>query len=287
MYPETFDYVRAGSVEQALELLASHEDAKVLAGGHSLVPLLKQRLAAPAVLVDIGRIGLLHGVRRHEGNVRVGALTTHAELAASDVLRQDCPLLAEAAATIGDPQVRNKGTLGGNVAHADPASDLPAALLALGATVHIAGQSGRRTVAVGDFFVGLLESAVGDDEVLTAVEIAPQAAGSGNAYLKVEHPASGYAVCGAAAAVTVEAGVCRQARLCFNGVTDTPHDAAAVGGALAGSSLADGDIDAAVDAHLAIADPLGDLYASGEYRVQLAKVYSKRALRLARDRALA
>ena len=283
MFPASFEYHRASSVEEALNLLGQHEDAKLLAGGHSLLPMMKLRLAQPALLVDIGRVEGLRGISRDGDSIRIGALTTHHELATSDVLKEGCPLLAEAAAKIGDPQVRNKGTVGGNIAHADPASDLPAVLCALGAKVHLQGQGGDRTVASGDFFVDLLETALGEEEILTAIEVTAGPPRSGSAYLKVEHPASGYAICGAAALVHLgDDGKIACASLAFNGVSATPTQAIAVGDALAGQGAE--AIDAAI-AHVTVDEPLSDVHASGEYRTHLARVYGKRALRLALERA--
>lgn len=282
MFPASFEYYRASSVDEALGLLAQHEDAKLLAGGHSLLPMMKLRLALPAALIDIGRLPELRNIEVSGGRLHIGALATHAEVAASEVVRSHAPLLAAAAGHIGDPQVRNKGTVGGNIAHADPASDLPAVFLALGATVHLRGSGGSRAIAADDFFIDLLETALSEDEILTAVELPVAATGQGSAYLKVEHPASGYAVCGAAAVVTLSGGTCTACRLCFNGISTTPHDAAV--SSLVGSRLDDAAIDAAL-AGLVVEDPLSDLQASGEYRVQLAKVYGRRALKLARDRA--
>ena len=285
MFPASFEYHRAGSSQEALDLLARHPDAKLLAGGHSLLPMMKLRLAQPPAVIDIARIPELSGIELEGGTIRVGAATRHAEIAASETLKEHCPILAEAAAHIGDPQVRNRGTLGGNIAHADPASDLPAVLVALDAAVDLLGPSGARQVRAADFFVGLLETALGDDELITAVHVPFFASGTGTAYLKAEHPASGYAVCGAAAVVTLSGGSCSGASLAFNGVGETAVAASAVTTTLLGGSLDDAAIDDAVGTLLSVADPLGDVYASGEYRVQLAKVYGARALKTARDRA--
>lgn len=284
MVPAKFDYHRAGSVDEALELLGRHPGAKLLAGGHSLIPMMKLRLAQPPAVVDIGRVGELRGVQATDAGLRIGALTPHAEVAASAEVRRDCPLLAEAAAQIGDPQVRNKGTVGGNVAHADPASDLPAVLVVLGATLHLRGPGGSRQVAARDFFLDLLTTDLGEGEILTAVEVPRLSAGTGSAYLKVEHPASGYAVCGAAAVVRLEGGTCREARLAFNGVAATPAVADGALGGLVGGSLDDGAVARAL-AGFSVEDPLGDVHASGEYRQHLARVYGARALARARDRA--
>jgi carbon-monoxide dehydrogenase medium subunit len=286
MYPAKFEYYRAGSVDEAIGLLQQHSGAKVLAGGHSLIPSMKLRLAQPPVLVDIGRIAELSGVSRTDGKIRVGALTTHADLERSEVLQQGCGLLAYAAAQVGDRQVRHKGTIGGNLAHADPASDLPGVVLALDGVLHVAGPGGQRQIAASDFFVGLLMTALNVDEVLTAIDVPVLDDRTGWAYELLEHPASGYALCGAAALVTLaDDGTCQRARLCYNGVTATPHDAAAVADALTGQTLEDTTIEQAVDDNLSLADPMGDVHASGSYRVELARVLGKRALKVARDRA--
>ena len=285
MYPAACDYFRAASLEEAVELMVEHPEARLLAGGHSLIPLMKLRFAQPSALIDIGRLEELEGIVNDDVGVRIGALTTHAELATSPAVAAACPLLAEAAAQIADPQVRNKGTLGGNIAHADPGSDLPAVLLALDATVHLHGPGGARTVPARRFFTGLLTTDMAAGEVLTHVEVAAPGEGAGSAYLKVEHPASGYAVCGAAAVVRMAGGGGAAASLAYNGVTATPHLAAAVTDALAGGDGSDGAIDTAVDGNLSIAEPMGDLHASGEYRCHLAAAYGKRALKLARRRA--
>ncbi len=281
MFPAKFDYHRADSLDHALSLLGEHAGAKVLAGGHSLLPMMKLRLAQPQVLVDVGRVNELRGIREAGDELRVGALTPHADVTSSELLRKKCPLLAEAAGKIGDPQVRNFGTVGGNIAHADPASDLPAVFVALGATIHLKSAGGERQVAAEDFFVDLLMTDLQAGEILTAVTVPSLGSGTGSAYLKVEHPASGYALCGAAAVVNTGNGT---ASLAFNGVAATPFHAQAVTDALNGD-LSDGSIDRAIADHLQIDDPLGDLQASEEYRVELARTYGKRALKAARDRA--
>ena len=285
MFPAPCEYIRASSAEEAIELLAKHEGAKLLAGGHSLIPMMKLRLAQPSMLVDIGRIDGLQGVAVDGAELRVGALTTHATVAASGDVAVHCPMLAEAARKIADPQVRNKGTLGGNIAHADPASDLPAVLVAAGATVHLLGSDGARAVAAGEFFVDLLVTAMAEGEIVTALTLPVVQPATGTVYLKVEHPASGYAVCGAAATVTKGAGGISRATLCFNGVAATPLSATAVCDAVASGSGSDEEIQQAVDDNLTVEDPLGDLHASGAYRVVLARAYGKRALMAARDRA--
>ncbi|MEM8931833.1 MAG: FAD binding domain-containing protein [Acidobacteriota bacterium] len=278
MVPYAFDYVRAESLEQAVSLLAD-DDVKVLAGGHSLIPMLKLRLASPTRLVDIGRLETLHGITDGD-TIQVGSLTTHHEMATSAILHQKAHVLAEAAAKVGDPQVRNKGTLGGNIAHADPASDLPAALVALGATVRLLGSGGERSVAAADFFVDLLETALDEGEIILGVDIPALDAGDASAYVKHEHPASGYAVVGAAA--VVRGG---SVSVALNGATASVHHAADVGEALSGSDLSD---EAIAAAHTAMALPLdellSDVHASAEYRGHLAAIYTGRALLLARAR---
>jgi carbon-monoxide dehydrogenase medium subunit len=285
MYPAPFEYVRASSIDEALSLLGASEDAKLIAGGHSLIPMMKLRLAQPARVIDIGRIGELRGITAGGGSVRIGALTTHAAVAASPELRQHCPLIAEAAHEIGDAQVRNRGTIGGNVAHADPGSDYPPVLRALGATLHLQGPGGARAVAAADFFVDLLTTDLRADELITAVELPVQGAGTGSAYLKFEHPASGYAVVGAAATLSLDgAGKVTGGGLALGGVTATPLSGDAVIAALVGGDASDAAIQEAVG-NLSAEDPLGDVFASGSYRVHLAKVYGRRALAKARDRA--
>ncbi len=280
MYPAAFDYHRATSIDEAIQLLQANEGAKLLAGGHSLIPMMKLRLAQPPTVIDIGRIDGLSGITASGGGLRIGPLTTHAEIAASGDVQKQCAFLAEAAGHIGDPQVRNRGTIGGNIAHADPASDLPAVLTAAEATIHLKGPDGERAVSAGDFFVDLLATDMGEYEVITAIEIPAQSGSS--AYQKFEHPASGYAVVGAAAAVTMDKGKCSRATLVFNGLASTPHVADV--SALVGGTL-DDDAIAAATSGITAEDPMSDAFASGEYRVHLAQVYGRRALQAARDRA--
>ncbi len=287
MYPSSFDYKRAVSVAEAAALLQSNPGAKLLAGGHSLIPLLKLRLAAPSMLIDIGRIGELRGITSSAGVLRIGALTTHAELAASPVVRDQAAALAEAAGDVGDPAVRNRGTIGGNVAHADPASDLPAVLTALDARFVVTGPAGNRTVPAASFFQGLMATAVGEHDILTAIEIPARTAGQGSAYAKFEHPASRYAVIGAAAVVTVSNGTCTAAAVALCGLVPRPQRAPTVEKALTGKSPTAEAIAAAatgVGADLG-ADIIGDVYASAEYRKAVAPVYVKRALIAACGRA--
>lgn len=286
MYASTFDYYRARSLADVHALIAAHPGAKLLAGGHSLVPLLKLRLAAPSAVIDIGRVAELRGIARQGDVVRIGALTTHAELAASTELRTAAQALAEAAAWVGDPAVRNRGTIGGNVAHADPASDLPTVLVALDARIVAAGPKGERLVAAGEFFTGIMTTVLADDEILTAVQVPVSARGQASAYEKFSHPASRYAVLGAAASITVKDGTCSGARVAIGGLLPSARRLAAVEKALVGKALNDETIEAAsaeVSADLGN-DVSGDLFASAEYRSAMAPIYVKRAVATAAGR---
>ena len=287
MYSSNFDYYRARSLADAHALMAAHPGAKVLAGGHSLLPLLKLRLAAPLAVVDIGRVPELRGITRQGDQIDIGALTTHAELASSADLRAAAPALSEAAAMIGDPAVRNRGTIGGNVAHADPASDLPTVLVALNARVIVAGPNGQRSVPAEEFFTGIMMTALEDNEILTAVQVPVSVRGQGSAYQKFSHPASRYAVIGAAALVSMKDGKCAAARVAIGGLLPSARRVTAVEGALTGKALSDATIaDAAnrVGSDLGN-DASGDLFASAEYRSAMAPVYVKRAIAAAAARA--
>jgi carbon-monoxide dehydrogenase medium subunit len=287
VYAAPFDYFRAHSIKEAHQLLQQHPGAKLLAGGHSLIPLLTMRLTSPPALVDIGRIAELKGILIKDGRIRIGALATHAELAASDPLRTSCPMLAEAAGEIGDQQVRNWGTIGGNVVHADPASDLPTALSSLDAQFSAEGPAGERIMTCREFFLGLMTTSLRKDEVLTAIEVAVRKPGEGMAYEKFTHPASRYAVVGAAAAVVVEEGACVSARVSIGGLVPSVRRATAVEAALAGVRPTADRVGRAAEQVLEHLDGeiLGDLYASAEYRRAMAVVYVRRALTAAFARA--
>ena len=286
MYPANTTYHRAGSVAEAVQLLAANEGAKVLAGGHSLIPAMKLRLAAPAALVDIGRIEALKGITLEGGSLSIGALTTFAAIASSDLVQAHAPLLAEAAGVVGDPAVRNRGTIGGNVSHGDPASDPPTALTALGATYNVTGPGGERSIAASDFATGLLENALQDNEILTSVSVPSIAPGSGSAYVKFPHPASRYAVVAAAVIVAVQGGSCSSASVVIGGVETTPARASSAEAALVGSDLGADALDAAVKAlsNDLTGDSMSDIFASDEYRRAMAAVYLSRALAIAASR---
>ncbi|MGE5224408.1 MAG: FAD binding domain-containing protein [Omnitrophica WOR_2 bacterium] len=284
MYPPKFDYYRAGTVAEALSLLGQHSGAKVIAGGHSLIPAMNIRLADPGVLIDIGRITDLKGISTRNSSVRIGALTTHAAIAASDLVPQ---ALSEAASRIGDPQVRNRGTIGGNIAHADPGSDLPTVLTALGATIHVSGAHGERTIPVSDFFTGILETSLQPGEIVTDIEVPVCTRSCGSAYAKLANPASRYAMVGAAAMLTIENGKCTKAGVAVGGLIPSSKRARSVEDALTGKNMTPDVIAAAAEA---VQQDLGDdiledIQAGAEYRKSMATVYVKRALLAAMDRA--
>lgn len=287
MYPPQFDYYRAGSVEEAISLMQNHVGSKLLAGGLSMIPTMNLRLANPSALIDIGRIDGLKGISAQNGAVRIGALTTHAMVAASNQAGLPAAL-KEAAGGIGDPQVRNRGTVGGNVSHADPSSDLPTVFTMLGATFHIAGPNGSRSVAATDFFTDFFQTALAQYEILTAIDVPAEEDGSGSAYLKLANPASRYAMVGAAASVTKDMnGQCSACSVGIGGLTTHAMLAPSVSSALAGMQLNDQNIAAAaknISQDLGD-DLLGDIHASADYRRHMADVYVERALKSASDRA--
>src|SRR2546429_6747281 len=233
MIAAQFDYVRAQTLDEALSLLAQSEDAKILAGGHSLIPAMKLRLSQPPLLVDIGRLKDLSYVREEAGQIRIGAMTTHYQIESSDLLKKICPLLPECAGAIGDVQVRNKGTIGGSVAHSDPAGDWPAAILALNAELVVASKNGERTIKANDFFVDLLTTALEPGEILREIRINKN--GTHHAYAKMPHPASGFAVVGVAANLIMHrSNECQSASIGITGVSSKAYRASAVESALKG-----------------------------------------------------
>jgi len=286
MYSANFDYYRPTTLNEAVSLLQKHKDAKLLAGGHSLLPAMKLRASAPSALVDIGRISGLSGISKDGGNLKIGALTTHNAVATSGTVKAECGLLAETAAHIGDQQVRNRGTIGGSLAHADPAADYPTALLALGGSVTAMGPKGTRDIAVESFFTGLFSTALAADEVLTMVIVPAYGKSTGTSYMKHRHPASSYAVVGVAAMVMMSGRKCTGARLVVGGATANPVRVKAAEEALNGSA-ADEAACAAAARHVAgaLKDVMSDLYASADYRVHLATVMAKRALMAAVSKA--
>lgn len=289
MYPASFDYVAPGTLKEAMDLLAQHgEDAKLLAGGHSLLPAMKLRLMQPRLLIDLARVPDLAGITVSATQVSIGAMTLHADVAASAELAQLLPGLGEAAIRIGDVQVRNRGTIGGSVAHADPAADYPVILSALNASMVVASPAGSRIIGVDQFFLDYFTTALEPGEVVTAVNIPLPPAGSGTAYAKLAHPASGYVVVSAGATISRDAsGTCTAARVALGGLAGTPIRATVAEAALVGQQLTPEAIATAA-AHAAEGtEPEGDIYASGEYRRHVAAVYAGKAIQAAVDRAAA
>ena len=286
MIPETFEYHRPATVDEALSLLSEHgDDAKLLAGGHSLLPAMKLRLSSPGHLIDIGQIDELQQISVDGSDVVIGAGATHHDIESSDVVQGKAPVLANAASSIGDVQVRNMGTIGGSLAHADPAADYPAAVLAADARIRVKGSGGERTIAGSDFFVELYMTSLAPDEIVLDVRVPSQGSGTGSAYVKFPHPASRFAVCGCAASVTVNGGSCSDVRVGFTGIANAAFRDAGVEGAMNGSS---GDVAAVAAAAARAAEGAGllsDSFAGEDYRRHLAKVFARHALTAAVEAA--
>ena len=290
MFATEFEYTKANSVSEAIQLLGSNEGAKILAGGHSLIPMMKLRLARPPMVIDIGGIEDMRGISVENGTLRIGALTTHAEIAESHVVQSVLGILWEAAYGIGDPQVRNRGTIGGNIAHADPASDLPTVLTVIDAKFTIQGQGGitrrgSRTVSADDFFTGPFETVLEENEILTAIEMPVLTENQKAEYAKMAHPATSFAVVGAGVVVTLNNGVCTAARVAVGGLTPRPTRGPSVEAALTGKELTEENIAAAtalIDGDLG-SDILGDIFASAEYRRAMAAIELKHAIFHATD----
>jgi len=281
MIPAAFDYFRPRTLEEAVSLLGRHgEDAKVLAGGHSLIPAMKLRLAQPKTIIDLGRITGLNYIRETDGRIAIGAMATHYDIESSTLLADRCPLLTELAPHIGDVQVRNRGTLGGSLVHADPAADWPAAMLALQAELDLVGPDGHRAVKAEDFFVDLMQTAVKPNELLCEIRV-PRTPKS-VAYVKFAQKASGFAIAGVAAVVdksrkSVNVGV--------TGVAAKPYRALAVENALRGRALDREALAGAAGKAAEGVEPLNDIHASAEFRLHLAQVNARRALDLAVSRS--
>jgi carbon-monoxide dehydrogenase medium subunit len=284
MIAENFEYSTPATLAEALSLLA-HGEAKLIAGGMSLIPMMKLRLASPGHLVDLRRIAGLAGLSESGGTVRLGAMTTHYEVESSSVLRAKCPLLSQTASAIGDVQVRNCGTIGGSVAHADPAADYPAALQALEATVTLSSASGERIVAIDDFLIDTFTTAIEPGEILTAVTVPVEAPGVGVSYEKMLQPASGFAIVGIAVRIGKTAGKISFARVGVTGLGSRAYRAKNVEAALLGKEGSSGEIRAASALIASGVDPNSDIHASAAYRSQMAKVYGARAIQAALNRA--
>ena len=282
MIPASFDYYAPRSLDDAVSYLARHrDDVKILSGGQSLMPLLKMRLSKPAFIVDIGRIPGLDAITEEGGHLTVGALVTHAQIEASDLLKQKCPLLPQTATTIADVQVRNRGTLGGSIAHADPAGDWPAAILALEAEIKVTGPNGERWVKADDFFLGFLMSVLEPDEIVTAIKV-PVTGSDKTDYLKAAPRSSGFAVVGVAVRLALDgAGNCARSAIAITGVADKAYRATRVEQMLAGKKLDEKIIEGAAAEATRNIDVIEDINGSSEYRSQLTRVYVFRAIQTA------
>ena len=275
MISANFDYESPRELNDVLALLSSREDAKLLAGGHSLLPAMKLRLASPALLVDLSRVTGLSYIKENDSSVRVGAMTTHADVVSSALLAKSSPLLCQAAREIGDVQVRNRGTIGGSLAHADPSADYPAAVLALDADIVALSTRGERITPAREFFTGLFSTALAPDEVITEVRV-PVTTPSTTAYKKFAHPASGMAVVGVAVLLKMTGANIESAAIGITGVAQNAYRATAVERVLVGKPAS--AIPSACDFVTDGVEVLGDYFASTEYRSHLARVYTRRAL---------
>ena len=285
MIPPAFDYHAPRTVGEAIALLSSlGDDAKLLAGGHSLLPMMKLRFAQPGVLIDINRIPELRGISENGGLIRIGAMTTENELIASPLLQKHLPLLPEAALLIADPQVRNRGTIGGDIAHGDPGNDHPAIAMALDATFELQGPKGTRQVKAVDFFHGTYMTALAEDEILTAILVAPFAAGTGYAYQKLKRKTGDWATAGAAVILRMSGGVVSHASIGLTNVAPTALRANAAEAALVGHPLTESTISLAASAVRSICDPAEDLRGDAEYKTAMAAEMTKRAIRAAAAR---
>jgi carbon-monoxide dehydrogenase medium subunit len=286
MFPANFGYVAPRSLDEALQLLKQHgEDAKLLAGGHSLLPAMKLRLASPRTLIDLGTVPGLSGVRLEGNRLVIGALTVHADVGSSDLVRKHFPGLVDAASVIGDVQVRNRGTIGGSVAHADPAADFPVILTALNASFVLQSSGGNRTISADEFFTDYFTTAMAPGEILTRILVPLPPVGSGSAYHKLAHPASGYVVVSAGAMIArLQSGSCASARIAIGGLGSGPIRAAASETELQGKVLNPQNIAAAAAKAAQEADPDDDIYASAEYKRHMAIVLARRAIESAIQR---
>lgn len=279
MIPANFKYHRAQSVQEAIDLLKDHGDqAKLLAGGHSLIPALKLRLDQPGILINIGRLPELDYIKEENGEINIGAATTHDTIANSKLLQSKIAMFSEAADMIGDVQVRNMGTIGGSIAHADPAADWPAVLIASGATIVVKGFNGERSIEAGDFFTGFFSTALEDGDIITHIRVPIPSGDTKTSYKKFMQPASRFAIVGCAAMITQSNGTIEKASVAFTGVSDGAFQDTSIENALNGQAANADTVSSAAEKAASEVDILGDHFASEEYRQHLAKVYAKRTL---------
>jgi aerobic carbon-monoxide dehydrogenase medium subunit len=288
MIPAAFDYIAPQSLDEAVRALAAHgEEAKLLAGGHSLLPLLKLRLVSPKLLIDLTRISGLSSISQEDDKIVVGALATHYQIESSKLLKTKCPLLCQTASAIGDVQVRNRGTIGGSLTHADPSADWPAAILALGGELKLLGPKGERRIAAEEFFLGTMTTAIDPTEILTEIRVPVSSRRCGSAYLKMAQQASGFAVVGVAVWLRVDAkGGCEDVGVGVTGLSEKPFRARRVEERLRGNKLTPKLIEESAAQVGEGSDPMEDLHASGKFRVHLAQVYTFRAIEEAAKRAV-
>ena len=278
MYAAKFDYVRASSIEEAISLKGANDESSVLAGGHSLIPAMKLRLSTPQKLIDISGLDQLKNISNPGSFISIGALCTHKQCAESDVIKNNCPALSDAASVIGDPHVRNKGTIGGALAHSDPQADYPGAILALNATMVAKGPSGERTIAADDYFTGLWETALGEGELLTEIRIPVNSINANSCYVKFPQPASRYPYVGCGVALNSSGGTCSDIRVGFSGVGEWAFRDTGIEAALKGQHLNESSIASATDKAAEGKAVLSDHFVSEEYRRAMAKVFAKRAI---------
>jgi aerobic carbon-monoxide dehydrogenase medium subunit len=288
MIPPAFDYIAPQSLDEAVRALVAHgEEAKLLAGGHSLLPLLKLRLANPKLLIDLSKIPGLSNISQQDDKIVVGALTTHYQIESSELLKTKCPLLPQTARAIGDVQVRNRGTIGGSLAHADPSADWPAAILALGGELKLSGPKGERRIAVEEFFLGTMTTVVEPTEILTEIRVPVSPRRCGSAYLKMAQQASGFAIVGVAVWLRVaQDGRCEDIGVGVTGLSEKPFRARTVESRLRGNKLTPKLIAESAAQVAEGNDPMEDLHASAKFRAHLAQVYTSRAIEEAGKRAV-
>jgi aerobic carbon-monoxide dehydrogenase medium subunit len=288
MIPAAFDYIAPQSLDEAVSVLAAHGgEAKLLAGGHSLLPLLKLRLAKPKLLIDLSKIPGLGNIRQQDDKIVVGALATHYQIESSKLLKTKCPLLCQTASAIGDVQVRNLGTIGGSLIHADPSADWPAAILALGGELKLSGPKGERRIAADEFFLGTLTTAIEPTEILTEIRLAVASRRYGSAYLKMAQQASGFAIVGVAVWLRLaQDGRCEDIGVGVTGLSEKPFRARTVEERLRGNKLTPKLVEESAAQVTQGSDPMEDLHASAKFRAHLAQVYTSRALQEAVKRAV-